>query len=375
MRKKLFVLLCIMLCLSMASMVSYATLSDLKSRQKTLNDKISEERQKIRNINKEKDSVSRQINNLDEQMEVASLELKGVEADIQQLNVNIEITEKKLAETEENLAENLDLFAERVNVLYKMPRYSNLELLLNAKNLQDYLSRRTVIHAIAEQDAKLVENIKIEKATVEENKMLLNRQRETAKHKQLELEGKKRTLVAATREKKNYMQRLEQNAKELENNLNQFNQAARDLTAKIKQLQSKNSKYTGGKLTWPVPGHYSISSPYGYRKHPILKKRMFHSGTDIPAPEGTSIVAAADGKVIYSAWLSSYGKAVMIDHGGGIVTLYGHNSSLSVGVGTMVKRGQRVALCGSTGRSTGPHCHFEVRKNGEFQDPMSWFQK
>lgn len=375
MRKKLFVLLCIILCLSMASMVSYATLSDLKSRQKTLNDKISEERQKIRNINKEKDSVSRQINNLDEQMEVASLELKGVEADIQQLNVDIEITEKKLAETEENLAENLDLFAERVNVLYKMPRYSNLELLLNAKNLQDYLSRSTVIHAIAEQDAKLVENIKIEKATVEENKMLLNRQRETAKHKQLELEGKKRTLVAATREKKNYMQRLEQNAKELENNLNQFNQAARDLTAKIKQLQSKNSKYTGGKLTWPVPGHYSISSPYGYRKHPILKKRMFHSGTDIPAPEGTSIVAAADGKVIYSAWLSSYGKAIMIDHGGGIVTLYGHNSSLSVGVGTMVKRGQKIASCGSTGRSTGPHCHFEVRKNGEFQDPMSWFQK
>lgn len=375
MRKKLLCLLCAVMCVSTVSMVSYATLSDLKSRQKNLNNRIHEERQKIRNINKEKDSVSRQINNLDEQVEVADLQLKQVEADIQQLNNDIGITEKKLAETEASLADNLDMFAERVNVLYKMPRYSNLELLLNAKSLQDYLSRRSVIHAIAEQDFKLVESIKTEKESVEENKMLLNRQREAAKHKHLELEGKKQTLVAATREKKIYMQRLEQNAKELEHNLNQFNQAARDLTAKIKELQSKNSKYTGGKLTWPVPGHYSISSPYGYRKHPILKKRMFHSGTDIPAPQGTSIVAAADGKVIFSGWLSSYGKAVMVDHGGGIVTLYGHNSSILASVGSMVKRGQKIALCGSTGRSTGPHCHFEVRKNGEFQDPMSWFKK
>ena len=121
-----------------------------------------------------------------------------------------------------------------------------------------------------------------------------------------------------------------------------------------------------------MAGSSRISSPYGYRIHPILHTKKFHSGIDIPSPTGTPIVAANAGTVIFSGNRSGYGKCVIIDHGGGIITLYGHCNELLVSSGQSVSRGSTIAKVGSTGRSTGPHCHFEVRINGATTDPMQY---
>ena len=133
-------------------------------------------------------------------------------------------------------------------------------------------------------------------------------------------------------------------------------------------------QYTGGKFAWPVPSSGRITSNYGYRVHPVHKTKKFHSGLDIGAPYGTDIVAAADGTVTLATVNGGYGKCIIINHGSGISTLYGHNSSLLVSSGAKVTRGQVIAKAGSTGVSTGPHCHFEVRINGATTDPLQYLK-
>ena len=148
---------------------------------------------------------------------------------------------------------------------------------------------------------------------------------------------------------------------------------------KLKRIASNSStsKYTGGIMTWPLPNYYTITSPYGNRLHPILKKYKLHTGIDIAGSgcNGKNIVAAAAGKVITAGWLSGYGYTVMIDHGGGVVTLYAHSQKLLVKVGQQVKAGEKIALVGSTGNSTGPHLHFEVRLNGKYVNPIGEYLK
>lgn len=130
--------------------------------------------------------------------------------------------------------------------------------------------------------------------------------------------------------------------------------------------------FTGGKLAWPVPSSHTVTSTFGIRVHPKTGEVKMHTGIDIAANYGADIIAAADGVVKIAGSYGGYGNAVVIDHGGGMSTLYGHNSKLLVHVGETVERGQKIAEAGSTGVSTGAHCHFEVRNNGVPQDPVPY---
>ncbi len=147
--------------------------------------------------------------------------------------------------------------------------------------------------------------------------------------------------------------------------------AARRATRVHSNITVSSGPRNGQSYTWPLPGHYSISSPFGYRMHPILGYSKFHSGVDIPAPSGTPIVAAKSGTVIMSQLMSGYGNVVMVDHGD-TVTVYAHCSALNVGVGESVKAGDVIAFVGSTGLSTGAHLHFEVRVNGSPVNPLGY---
>jgi murein DD-endopeptidase MepM/ murein hydrolase activator NlpD len=159
--------------------------------------------------------------------------------------------------------------------------------------------------------------------------------------------------------------------KELERQEDKLLAQSKEIEKKIVSLQS-SKKYIGGELSWPAPGYYKITSQYGYRNHPILKKKKLHTGIDIAVPKNSNVIAANSGKVIYSGYYGGYGNTVIIDHGGKISTLYAHNSKLLVKVGDEVEKDKVISKSGSTGLSTGPHLHFEVRENGQHVDPLKY---
>ena len=141
--------------------------------------------------------------------------------------------------------------------------------------------------------------------------------------------------------------------------------------AKLAQARS----YDGGAFCWPAPSYTRVSSEYGYRIHPIYGTQKFHNGVDLAAPGGSPILAAYDGVVVAATYNASMGNYVMIDHGDGLYTIYMHASSLLVSAGQSVSRGQKIALVGSTGNSTGNHLHFSVRLNGSYVSPWNYISR
>ena len=160
----------------------------------------------------------------------------------------------------------------------------------------------------------------------------------------------------------------------LHQEIENYRQQIQSVELEIKKLALANvgEKYVGGIMAWPVPGYTTITSQYGMRTHPITGVYKLHTGTDISAPIGATFVAANDGIVVKAEYNTAYGNMVMIDHGGGISTLYAHGSEILVSVGQTVFKGTAVLKVGSTGYSTGPHAHFEVRVNGNPVQPLDY---
>lgn len=374
-RKWLVVLLTIVI-LSLTVVQAYGdNLNDLKNQQKNINSMINKTKTQIQNMQNESKDVSKQIDDLDKKMDNATNQLEEVEKDLENLNSNIIKTTQELNNAEKVLEDKKDLFNKRIRVMYQNGNVGYLEVLLSAGNIKDFLSRKDMIQSIADHDKELIQFMKEQRDIIDSKKTELEAQRASVEVTKSKLEARKKDLARVTREKENLMSRLQQDIKAFEKEYDKLNDYAKEIEKKIFAQQSKNTVYVGGKMMWPLPSGYTrISSSYGYRIHPIFKVKKLHTGIDIPASTGTAIYASADGTVMESDWLGGYGKAVIIDHGGGIVTLYGHCSSLLVNKKQVVKKGDVIAKVGSTGNSTGPHLHFEVRKNGAYVDPIPWLK-
>lgn len=347
---------------------------DLKKQQKKVNEQLKDTQNEIKALESQAKDVSKQIEELDIKLDNASNELNKVEKELENLELSIEKTILELEEAEENINEKQESFNKRLRVMYKNGNVGYLEVLLSSSNIKDFLSRQDMIKAIAKHDTELIEYMKEQRETINTKKTELEMQKNAVEVSKTKLESRRRDLAKATRDKEDYIGRLQKDIKAYEREYDKLNEDAKKIEQEIVRRQKNTGAYTGGIMSWPVPGYSRISSPYGYRIHPVFKTKKLHTGIDIPAPTGTPITAASDGTVIYAGTLGGYGKTIMLDHGGGIVTLYGHNSSLVVKEGQEVKKGSTIAKAGSTGVSTGPHCHFEVRKNGAYVDPIPWLK-
>ena len=367
-----------------------------KQEQMQIKNKINKEKSNISNTENEKKSVSTDIENLDAKIQVTSAKISTLESEIVRLNKDIAENQGKLQEAQVNLSENTDALRMRLREMYKRGNVNYLEVILNSKDIEELLRNNEIISSIARADRELIEFIQEQIDTIKETEERLQIDKAKVSASKAAVENERQSYQAAVDAKNNYMKVLESNLdlykaefekaqsnwdaldseiarlqKEITAQKKAEEAAARRATRVHSNITVSSGPRNGQSYTWPLPGHYSISSPFGYRVHPILGYSRLHTGVDIPAPSGTPIVAAKSGTVIMSQLMSGYGNVVMVDHGD-TVTVYAHCSALNVGIGESVKAGDVIAFVGSTGLSTGAHLHFEVRVNGSPVNPLGY---
>lgn len=374
-RKKKTCLLLLILFMITALLPVYA--DDLDEAQKQLNDVnkvLNQQQQQLNQTQKVEKGIIGQIETLEKDIKKAEQNLEETSSRINNLEAKIEVVQKDIEKREKELANKSKLLGERLVYIFEDGDVSYLEVLLSSTNLNDFLTRYEMLNMLVSNDMELIESIKRERSSLEMTKSELEvSHRElanalsTQKNTKASLDNnkneKQKMLSSVQTEKEKYLEAIE----ELERN-------SRELEQMIRRVQSGNSsgRVGTGVYTWPAPGYSNITSPYGMRFHPILKERRLHTGIDIGAPNNANIVAADDGTVILSGWNGGYGQTIIIDHGNGMSTLYAHQSALIAKVGDNVSKGETVGKVGSTGWSTGPHLHFEVRVNGTPTDPTAY---
>lgn len=320
----------------------------------------NELRSDLSEVNEAQDELSKQMSNVENEVKEVQAKVDSLSYQINKTASDISETEKKIAKKEKEMAEREDNLNERLKVMYKNGSIGFVDVLLGSGSISEFVSNLEIIQKIYKNDMEVLET--------------LQREHDELQAIKKELEKKKTNLAAQKEELAAEQKELETKKAALKKEEDALKAEADRLTKEILSMIDTSSKYVGGEFTWPCPASTYITSSFGNRLHPILKQWIFHTGVDIGCSSGKDILAAASGKVILAEYYGGYGNCVMIDHGGGIVTLYGHSSKLCVSKGDVVTRGQVIAKVGSTGRSTGPHLHFEVRKNGEYINPMSYFQ-
>ena len=349
--------------------------SELEQRRIELRQKISEAGQSLENINVELTENLEQISKLDEEIGGYETEVENINKNLESLNQQIIETENNLNTIEERLQKQQQLLQKRVVFAYEEGQTRYLDVLLNSKSIIDFISRYYLISEIAQYDNDLLDNITKEKEEISE----IEKNLVTSKENLKKLKNEQKKIMVSLENSKvirsSYANKLSKEEMKIQEEISLYQQELdlMDLEVLMAALNSNgNTQYVGGAFAWPAPGYYTITSPYGMRTHPILKSYRNHTGMDIGAPMGSYAVAANDGIVTKSTYSNSYGNMVMIDHGGGVVTLYAHGSELIAQVGDVVKRGDAIMKVGSTGWSTGPHLHFEIRINGKAIDPYPY---
>lgn len=319
---------------------------------------VSEKQDELDSINKQKDDVAGDMEALTSSIKEQQAEIDKLQNTMEQKQVEINEAERDIEETKQNIEERKDGLNNRLRTMYKNGSVGFLDVLLGSNSISEFISNLEMIQRIYENDQDTL-------TTLEEQHQVLEEKQAALKTEKAELSEQK----AVAEEKESALQ---SDKDSLQAKLDELNAEADKVSSEIAGLQDHDKVYKGGKFMWPTTST-TITSPFGFRIHPVTGAYTGHTGVDIGVGMGSPVYAAASGTVIVAGGYGGYGNAVVIDHGSGISTLYGHNSSVNVSVGQSVKQGQVIASSGSTGISTGPHLHFEVRINGSYVDPMSYF--
>lgn len=358
---------------------------ELKEIQKEKNDAAQKAKsidKEINAIEKEQKDLEQEIKTLDVEINNKEKELFALEKDIEKVTNEAKLAAEELDRAMKRVEERDELLKTRVRLMYNRGNVEYLEVLLGSSSFSDFLQRFSALQKIINSDKKILQDNIDDKNTIEQKKNEIDKALADLEKMYTDAENLRISLIAKQEKQRVRIASLDNKVQQLEEIKDEEEEYLIQLATKESQLLEKqrNLTYDGGLFTWPVPSSRRITSEYGMRVDPINGSYTGHKGIDIGRAPGTDtlygadIVAAGDGVVIVASYVNGYGNTVMIDHGSGIWTLYGHirQGGIFVSVGDEVKMGEKIAEVGSTGRSTGPHLHFEVRKDNVPVNPWDY---
>ncbi len=362
------------LCLSAFGQSSTKKVNDLKQKNKSVEKQVKDIQQDLRGVKTERRNLSAEIKRYDNEMNSIAEQLDTTREKLSQQKELQKTIAKDLDVASAQMTEVRNQLSTRVRAMYKQGGEQPMLVLAGARSMSQFASRKAILERIATNDRELFAESEAIKKEVETKKLKQDAVVEEIKVLEQKQAQSLQALQTKRVEKHAIVVELAKDQAQLEMEYAAMEEQSRKLEAQIAKYQGSSSMgpYTGGKFAVPTRGR--LSSRFGTRIHPITKRRKMHTGLDIAASSGTAINAAASGRVITAGWVSGYGNTVIIDHGSGLSTLYGHCSRLYVSKGQSVTRGQKIAAVGSTGFSTGPHLHFEVRKNGRPVNPDGYLK-
>ena len=352
-------------------------ITDLQTQSNELSEQLNETNNRLQVVQNELSQNMQQLQEVDLQIAESQEQLNVINVHVNDLIMQIEENQKKLENTQREYDDIQNLLDTRLIAIYKAPKLQNLDILLESKNLTEFIGNYYAMKQLVENDKKLLETVRNQKHEIETTKKILEEKKQqivTSKQKQ---QKKAQVLENTKTMRQYYISKLTKQELELQSKIDTYNMQVSEIESEIKllALNSISEDYIGGAMKWPIPGYTLITSEFGMRVHPITGAYKLHTGVDVGAPMGASFVSAANGIVTKATFNPAYGNMVIIDHGGGVQTLYAHGSEIVVQVGENVGAGTEVLKVGSTGYSTGPHAHFEIRINGQTVNPLEFLLK
>ncbi len=375
----LALLLCVLIVSAVGSILpaGAASLSDqiasLERKQEAIKAEIADLKDDISKQQELKTALQKQINNVQDQIDLYNSEISSLNAKIAEL-------EEEIEQTQQNLDANKEAFKDRLRAMYISGDHSALSLLLSADDFGDFLYKTELMRSVTEYDSVVIEQLNADIEKLEADGKELEDKKASVNSMKSEMTAKQNELNNSMKEMNSIISEMNEQKSELETESAEYtaaiNELEKQIAAAATKAQASSVVYSGEQFLWPVTGYYNITS--GFR----TASRPTHNGIDIASSGiyGKPIIAVADGTVLLAANNGNgYGLYVMINHGSyngnSYTTLYGHMSSMAVSSGQSVKAGQVIGYVGSTGRSTGPHLHYEIRVNGSPQSPLSFYNR
>ena len=346
--------------------------AELAEQQQQIQQQMQVQQQKSAEAKRKVESVSEQLHRVQIELDTAQGDYQAIQAKRSATEEQIKTNTVILSKAEKDLAERSLVLNKRIRDIYQNGQLNYLDVLFGANDFSDFTTRMDLLRRIMNKDIELIVKVKAERELVLQKKAEL----ESDKAAILQLEqasiAKKKIIESSKKEREAVLDSAVNERDIAEQSYQELLETSRKIEQMIRRNQSGKQGPSGsGAMMWPTDVT-DITSPFGWRTHPIFGTSIYHSGIDIGADYGDTVRAADDGVVIYAEWMGGYGNAVIIDHGNGISTLYGHNSQLLVSEGQKVRKGDPISRVGSTGYSTGPHLHFEVRQNGSPTNPLAY---